>query len=336
MTICLIIIGTTGLSMSQDNEKDFINSDTAQTEVIAVTDSMPAEAEDKSGSNVITKVLLPVALMIIMLGMGLSLRTADFKRVGSYPKAAAIGLTNQMIVLPLVAFGIAQLSGLSGPLTIGLMILSACPGGVTSNLISHLSKGDTALSVSLTAMSSVLSILTIPLIVNYSIGYFSTPEETIAPPTGEIVKQIVAVTVVPICLGMLIRGWKKDFALRMEKPVKIFSAIVLALVIVGAVLKQKEILIEHFGSIWSIALGLNVATMMIGFMSAKLLRLSLPQTITVSVESGIQNGTLAILIATTILKQEDMMIVPAIYSLLMFGTGGFMIAYFGRRTVIND
>ena len=285
--------------------------------------------------SIVTTVLLPVSLMLIMLGMGLSLTIADFKRVGSYPKAAAIGLFNQLIILPLVAFAIAQVCGLPGTLTVGLMILAACPGGVTSNLISHLAKGDTALSVSLTAISSIVSIFTIPLIVNFSIGHFLTDGESIAPPTGEIVKQILALTVVPISVGMAIRGWKSEFALKMEKPVKIFSAIVLVLVIFGAIIKEKQVLIDNFGSVWTTALGLNILTMAIGFMSAKFLRLSLPQSITVSIESGIQNGTLAIIIATSILHQSDMAIVPAIYSLLMFGTGGFMIAYFGRRDEVN-
>jgi len=283
-------------------------------------------------SSILTSVLLPLALFIIMLGMGLSLVLGDFKRVFQHPKAAAIGLTNQLIILPLIGYFFATYAGLPPELAVGLMILAACPGGVTSNLISHISKGDTALSISLTAISSIASIVTIPLIINFAIAHFMTDNQIVKPPTKEIVLSIVAITLLPVSIGMFIRKRKEAFALGMDKPVKIFSAVFLFLIIVAAVIKDKQVLIDNFGTVWMAALGLNVTTMLIGFLSAKLLRLSLPQSITISIESGIQNGTLALVIVMTLLENSQMSITPAIYSLLMFGTGGFMMYYFGKRS----
>jgi len=279
----------------------------------------------------LTTVLLPLALFIIMLGMGLSLVAGDFKRVFQFPKAAAIGLVNQLIMLPLIGYLFATYTGLTPELAVGLMILAACPGGVTSNLISHLSKGDTALSISLTAISSTVSIITIPLIINFAIDHFMSADQIVKPPTKDIVLQIIAITILPVSIGMVIRRKSEAFALRMDKPVRNFSGVFLLLIIVAAVIKERQVLVDYFGAVWMATLGLNLATMLLGFMSAKLLRLSLRQSITISIESGIQNGTLALVIATTILHNSQMSITPAIYSLLMFGTGGFMIAYFGKR-----
>lgn len=282
-------------------------------------------------ASILTSVLLPLALFIIMLGMGLSLVTDDFRRVALYPKAAAIGLCNQLLILPLIGFLIASNSGLPGELCVGLMILAACPGGVTSNLISHLSKGDTALSISLTAISSVASIVTIPLIINFAIGHFLEADQVMKPPIKDIVVPIIAITILPVSVGMFIKSKKPDFALKMDKPVRIFSAVFLVLIIIAAIIKEKQLLIDYFGQVWMATLGLNVATMLLGYAAARMFKLTLPQSITISIESGIQNGTLGLVIATTILQNTQMTITPAIYSLLMFGTGALMVFYFGRR-----
>jgi len=282
-------------------------------------------------ASILTSVLLPLALFIIMLGMGLSLVIDDFRRVAQYPKAATVGLINQLLFLPLIGFAIASVSGLPGELCVGLMILAACPGGVTSNLISHLAKGDTALSISLTAISSVVSILTIPLIINFAIEHFLHADQAIKPPTEDIVKQIIAITILPVSIGMLIRKKRERFALRMDKPVRIFSAVFLLLIIVAAIIKEKQVLIDYFGQMWIATLGLNITTMLLGYAAARIFKLTLPQSVTISIESGIQNGTLGLVIATTILQNSLMSITPAIYSLLMFGTGALMVFYFGRR-----
>ncbi len=275
-------------------------------------------------------VILIAALFIIMFGMGLTLTTADFRRVLKFPKAVLTGLINQLIILPMIAFSIAIVLGVSPELAVGIMILAACPGGATSNLITHLSKGDTALSVTLTAISSLITIISIPLIVSFSLNYFMGMEKTVELNVPRVFAQLLIITVIPVSLGMWIRAKKPDFADKMEKSVKIASAIVLALVIIGIIVKEKNNIVDYFEQAGILALSLNLSTMLIGFITAKILRLSLPQTITISIETGIQNGTMAIGVATIALGSSVLAIPAAIYSLIMFGTG-FAIIMIGTQ-----
>lgn len=279
----------------------------------------------------LTTVFLPLSLALIMLGMGLALKLEDFRRVVRQPKATLLGLVNQLILLPLLGFMLAVLFELPGELAVGLMLLAACPGGVTSNLISHLAKGDTALSITLTAISSLLTIVTIPLIVGFSMDYFMAENRSISMNVGEMILQIAVITIVPVSLGMFIRAKKEAFALKMDRPVKIFSAVFLAAIIVAAVLKDKENISTYLVLAGPAALSLNLLSMGLGYLSARLFRLNTAQSVSVSIESGIQNGTLAIGIALGLLESAPISIPPAIYSLLMFGTGGVMIALFGTR-----
>lgn len=277
------------------------------------------------------KIFLVVSLFIIMLGMGLSLTPADFKRVFSNPKASLVGLLNQIILLPLIGFGVLQIFPAQPEIAVGLMILAACPGGPTSNLITHLAKGDVALSVSLTAISSLITIVTIPFVVNFSLTYFMEQEQMIALNIPETIAQILVITVIPVSAGMFIRAKKSRFADKMENPVKIASAVVLSLVIIGIVLKEKAHFVAYFQEAGIIALVLNISTMIAGMIAARLFSLSRPQAITISIESGIQNGTLAIAIAVGILQNAQMAITPAVYSLIMFGTGALVIGISARK-----
>ena len=285
--------------------------------------------------NILTQVLLPVALFIIMLGMGLSLVLNDFKRVMIYPKAVLIGLLNQLVLLPLIAFWLAGLWEWSGALAVGLMILAVCPGGVTSNLISHISKGDTALSVTLTAISSLVTIITIPFILNFSLEHFMSGGQAIQLPVLKTIAQIVVITIIPISIGMLIRSHKPEFSDSMDRPVRVVSVVFLVLIILAAVLKEKEVLINNAKLVGGVTLLLNLLTMALGYFTSRLLKLNLRQSITISIESGIQNGTLAIAVAMTVIGVGEMAIPGAIYSLIMFFTGGFFMFYFGRRKTDN-
>jgi BASS family bile acid:Na+ symporter len=275
-------------------------------------------------------IVLASSLIIIMLGMGLSLVVDDFKRIIVYPKAILVGLVNQMILLPLIGFGIAVVFPLAPEIAIGIMILAACPGGPTSNLIAHLAKGDTALSVTLTALSSFITILTIPFIVNFALIHFLEEGQIIRLDVVDSITQIFVIIIVPIVIGMLIRKYRESFALKMARPVKIASAIVLALVIIGIVIKEKENFVSYFQQAGIVALLLNVTTMAAGYFSARLFRISGPRSISISIESGIQNGTLAISVAVVLLGSTEFAIAPAIYSLLMFFTGGVLI-FIGLR-----
>ncbi|NND63075.1 MAG: bile acid:sodium symporter family protein [Flavobacteriaceae bacterium] len=283
----------------------------------------------------LSTIILTASLFVIMLGMGLSLRFSDFRRIIFYPKAIFVGLTNQLILLPLIGFGIASLLNLPAEISVGIMILAACPGGPTSNLISHLAKGDLALSVSLTAMSSLITILTIPFLVNFALSNFVEEGRLIELNILETILQIFVIIVIPVSIGMLIRRFKPDFATRMAKPVRIGSGLVLALIIVGLVLKEKDSFLSYFQKAGIAALLLNVITMLVGYFSAKAFKLSRAESTSISIESGIQNGTLAITIAVVLLNNADFAIAPAVYSLLMFFTGGFLIFRASRMRSIG-
>jgi bile acid:Na+ symporter, BASS family len=266
-----------------------------------------------------------------MLGMGLSLVVDDFKRVVQYPKAVFIGLVNQLVFLPLIGFGIAEMLGLSPMMAVGLMILAACPGGVTSNLISHLCRGNIALSITLTSISSLVTVLTIPFIVNFALGHFASEGKDFQVPVVQAILQILAITIVPVAIGMVVRHKWEDFAKTMDKPVRMLSALILVVVIAGAILKNQDILAGAFKEVGLASLALNVATLLVGFLSARLFRLNFRDSLTVSIESGIQNGTLGIVVAASLIGNNEMAIPPAIYSLIMFGTAGILIGWTAMR-----
>ncbi|MCR9015656.1 bile acid:sodium symporter family protein [Aquiflexum gelatinilyticum] len=280
--------------------------------------------------SIITAVFLPLALAFIMLGMGLSLTVKDFKNIFVYPKAMILGLTNQLILLPIFGYALIQLFGLTGALAVGVMILAACPGGATSNLISHLSKGDTALSISLTAVSSLVTIVSIPLIVNFAISHFGE-EGSIALPVMETIIQIAGVTVVPVSIGMFLHKKFPKLSHKADRPVRIASAVFFALILIAAILKEKENLVDFFIQSGPITLMLNLLTLTVGFFLARVFLLSKRQSITIAIESGIQNGTLGIMIAATLLKNSEMTIPIAIYSLIMFMTSAVIIILTNRK-----
>jgi BASS family bile acid:Na+ symporter len=277
-----------------------------------------------------SQLFLPISLFLIMFGLGLTLLVEDFRRVVVYPKATVVGLIAQMVLLPIVGFGIANVFPLSPALAVGVMVLAACPGGATSNLITFLSKGDTALSVTLTAVSSFASVVTIPLIVAFSMSWFMGSGEMITPPVGQMIGQIVLITIVPVSLGMLVLAKAPTFAARAAQPMKVLSTVLLAVLILAIVAKQWDEMPSFFRQAGPAALALNVAMLAIGFVVAKLAKLPLPQRIAISLEAGLQNGTLGIAIAAGILASPEMAIAPAIYSLIMFATAGVGIAVFSR------
>ena len=265
--------------------------------------------------------ILAVCLFIIMFGMGLSLTLADFKRIIQRPKAILIGLLNQVVLLPIIGYLILMFFDVRPEIAVGIMILAAAPGGPTSNLISHLAKGDTALSVSLTAFSSLITIISLPFIVQFALVEFMGKDQSVQLNIPEIIAQLMVITVIPVALGMLINNKKETFARKMDKPVKIASGVVLALVIVGLIVKEKAKIGGYFADAGMVALLLNIATMLVGFFTAKILKLNRAESVSISIESGIQNGTLAIAVATGVLANTEFAIAPSIYSLLMFLTG---------------
>lgn len=282
--------------------------------------------------EILSKVFLPLSLAIIMFGMGMTLVTQDFSRIVKFPKAVFLGLFNQLILLPLVGFGLVMLFDLDPVMAVGVMVLAACPGGVTSNLITQICKGNIALSVTLTAIASVVSIFTIPFILSESLNYFGTGAGTkIELPILETILQIMAITIVPISLGMIVRNRKSEFAVRMEKPMRTASTIIFILVFIAVIAANFSLMGEAMKRVGVVTLLLNVGTMAIGYFTARLLKLDLKSAITITVESGIQNGTLAFVVVTTILNNIEMGIPTGAYSIWMFVTGGILMMVLGRR-----
>ncbi len=272
-------------------------------------------------SSVLTAVLLPVALGIIMLGLGLSLTLADFKRILVFPRAVFVGLACQMLLLPFVAFGIARAVDLQPELAVGLMLLAASPGGPTANLFSHLARGDVALNITLTATNSLLSLVTLPLIVNYSLIAFLGEGKALPLQFGEVMK-VVGIVLIPVAIGMFLRKQRPAIATRLDKPVRTLSGLFLFLIIGATVLKERANLLTFFQQAGVAALLFNVSSMAVGFALPRLVRVPKRQAVAIGMEVGIHNGTLAIAIALSpaLLNNSTMAITPAIYSLIMFFT----------------
>lgn len=278
-------------------------------------------------SSLLNVVLLPLALGVIMLGLGLSLTIDDFKRVVQYPKAIFIGLISQMIILPVICFFIVRLFGLSPELAVGLMLLAASPGGPTANLYSHLYKGDVALNVSLTAVNSLISLFTLPFIVNFAIDYFLNSGQVI-PMQFKKVIEVFAIVLIPVSFGMLLKAKFPALSVKLNKPVKILSALFLVLIIAGVVYQERENILSYFKMVGSAALVFNILSMAIGYYLPKLLKTGEKQAIAIGMEIGIHNGTLAIYIALSVIGNSMMSVPPAIYSLIMFFTAaafGFLV-----------
>lgn len=280
-----------------------------------------------------TTLILPVALGIIMLGLGLSLTLDDFKRVTKYPKAMTIALVCQMLVLPLLCFFIAKFSGLSPVLCVGLMLLAASPGGATANLYSHLSNGDVALNISLTAINSLLTLFTLPLIVNLSMEYFLGAGQYIPLPFSKVV-EVFAIVLLPVTMGMLVKSKAPGFADKMDKPVKIVSALLLIAIIVSVTLREKQLLLDNFEQLGMPVILFNILSLAAGFHIPLLFKVERKQAIAIGMEIGIHNGTLAIFIALNIINNSTMSLPPAIYSLLMFFTAaafGFLVSLGNKK-----
>ena len=277
-----------------------------------------------------TELFLPIALGIIMLGLGLSLTIDDFKRVAKYPKPMTVALLCQMVLLPVVCFLLIKFSGLTSALAVGLMLLAASPGGATANLYSHLSKGDVALNISLTAVNSLLTLFTLPLIVNFSLDYFMDSGQYV-PMQFKKVIEVFGIVLIPVTIGMIIKNKWEQFAAKMDKPVKIASALILIIIIISVTIREKQVLLDYAGVLGVPILLFNILSMAIGYFIPRWVRIEKKQAIAIGMEIGIHNGTLAIYIALSVLGNSVMSVPPAIYSLLMFFTAAIFGFWVSRR-----
>lgn len=272
-------------------------------------------------SNFFTEVLLPLALATVMLGMGLSLVPKDFQRITRDPVAVAVGTLCQVVLLPLIGVLITLIVPMQSAIAVGLIVLAVCPGGPSSNLLTYLAKGDVALSVTLTAVSSIITVFTIPIFTNLALQHFLDQSATISLPIGRTMLQIFLITLLPIAIGMLIRHQFPNTARRIEKQMSRLAAGLLALIIVLILIREGSKLPGFIVQVGVGVLLLNLLAILLGFLAGKLFRLPIEQQICIAIEVGIQNGTLAIAITAGLLNNLDMAVPAAVYSLLMYVTG---------------
>ena len=282
--------------------------------------------------NIVTDVILPLALAFIMFVLGLGLTGSDFLRVVKQPRDFFVGAFSQIILLPIIAFILVKIWPIAPELAIGVMIIAAAPGGVTSNLLTSLAKGDVALSISLTAIISLLCVITIPFIVLTSVGLLSDSSITQDISLFSMSRDMFLIVTVPVILGMLIRSFASGAALKFEPIAKKISIVLFVLVLLGAIAAERENVISYFAQAGLITFVLNVVMMIVAYCVAKLLASGMKQKKCITIECGLQNGTLAIFVATSIFGGGLYVIPAATYSLIMFATS-LIFVYLVRKTV---
>lgn len=278
--------------------------------------------------SLFTHYFLPVTLAIITLGMGLSLTDRDFKNIFVHPRAVVTGLCCQMILLPVIAWLIARSIDIDPVFKVGLMIIAACPGGATSNLVTYLLRGNVALSISMTALNSIITLITIPLVTYLSLQIFMHEHTAIRLNIGETILKVFLITLVPAFVGTRIRKNYPRFAINLERPLRVILPLLLLVVYAGVIFIDQGTSAgtrKDFFEIFPHTLMLNILAMVSGFLVARLMRLRVVNQFTVSIEVGLQNSALAIFVAATLLNSNEMALVPVVYgsfsffSTLLFG-----------------
>ena len=271
-----------------------------------------------------------------MLGLGLSLTLADFARVLKQPKAVMVALLCQLVLLPAICFGLVLAFQLPPVLAVGMMMLAASPGGTTANLYSHLFRGDIALNISLTAVNSVIAVVTLPVITNFAIWYFEPFDDQLGLQWAKAL-EVFAIVLLPVAAGMLIRRFWPRFAQGMDKPVRIASVIILVVVIAGAVASNWQLLVDNFAQLALITILFCVISLTIGFFVPRMLKVGHRQAIASSFEIGIHNATLAIVIAQSVLGSMELSLPAAVYGVLMFFVAfGFGFLIRGKERVPEE
>jgi len=280
--------------------------------------------------NIVTDVILPLALAFIMFVLGLGLTGTDFSRVIKQPRDFFVGALSQVILLPVIAFILVKIWPIAPELAIGVMIIAAAPGGVTSNLLTSFAKGDVALSISLTAIISLFSVITIPFIVLTSVELLGGSNITQDISLFSMSRDMFLIVTVPVILGMLLRKFSSGVALKLEPIAKKVSIALFVLVLLGAIAAERENVISYFAQAGPITLILNVVMMIVAYYVAQFLASGTKQKKCITIECGLQNGTLAIFVATSIFGGGMYVIPAATYSLIMFATS-LIFVYLVRK-----
>tara|TARA_B100000700_G_scaffold270246_1_gene312244 strand:+ start:124 stop:972 length:849 start_codon:yes stop_codon:yes gene_type:complete len=270
--------------------------------------------------SVVTDIFLPLALAFIMFALGLGLTSADFLRVVKQPKDFFVGALSQIILLPIIAFCLVKIWPISPELAIGVMIIAAAPGGVTSNILTSFAKGDVALSISLTAIISLLSVITVPFIIVTSLSLLDSNAVSQNISLTSMAISMFLIVTVPVILGMLFRRFASNAAIKFESVAKKISIVLFIIVLLGAILAEKDNIVSYFADAGLITLALNVIMMIVAFYVAQLLATGNAQKKCIAIECGLQNGTLAIFVGTTLFGGGAFVIPAATYSLIMFAT----------------
>ena len=261
---------------------------------------------------------LPVALAIVMFGLGLSLTVDDFRRIAREPKAVTIALGAQRLILPALCFGLILLFDPAPAIAVGMMLLAASPGGTSANLFSHLFRGDVALNVSLTAVNWVIAVFTLPVVVNFAVAYFDyTSTDGKVGLQFSKVLEVFAIVLIPVIIGMVVRSKATGFAARAVKPVRIMSTVILALVIIGALVAERANLGDYLAAVGSLAAVFCVVSLTVGYVIPRLAKIDRKKALATAFEVGVHNGTLAITVAISVLGDKQLAVPAAIYSVLM-------------------
>ena len=285
--------------------------------------------------DALSQALLPLGLMFIMFSLGMGLTLLDFKRVFTYPRAFLAGVVCHFVLLPLVALAFVKGFGVSGALAVGFMIIAACPTGTTSNLLTYFARGDVALALSFTAFAGLVSIVTVPLIVSAAIAHFTADARAVPFPVGQTMGQIFVVMGLPVAAGMLVRARASAFAQRWQPMLGSASAAVFVAIIAVSVARNWPLFQQHTASLAPLVIAINVTMLALGYGLARLARADRRQAVTVAIESSVQNATLAIVIASSILRDDTMMLPGAIYGVMMY-LGGVAFVLIARRMLAAE
>ncbi|MBK1850468.1 MULTISPECIES: bile acid:sodium symporter family protein [unclassified Marinobacter] len=275
---------------------------------------------------------LPIALFIIMIGIGMTLTIRDFRQVAVYPKGLIVGTLTQILLMPLVAFALASLLAVPPAIAVGLVIIAACPGGTTSNLFVLLARGNIALSIVLTVSASLITILTLPLFTNVALQFYMGTEEDIVLPVWKTIGMLVGIVLFPVAIGMQVRSRKPEVARKAESIVSVFGGVVLALLIVALMYGARDQIWELLKQAGPATILLNAAGIFIGLLAGRMAGLTQRESLAVAVELGVKNGTIALMVTLTLLESSAMSIPAAVYGVLMFPIG-FLLAMYGRRLI---
>ena len=267
-------------------------------------------------SGIIT-IMLPLALAIIMVGLGLELTPKDFARVTKHPKAVLVALFCQLVLLVGIAFLLCKILALPPLLAVGMMLLAASPGGSTANLFSYLFKGDLALNITLTAINSVIAALTLPIIVNFAIAHFLQADQSIGLQFSKIL-HVFVIIIVPVIIGMLIRHYAPRLTEKLNKPLRIFAVIFLILIIIGAIVQERHNILNYIGDIGLATALFCISSLVIGYFVPRLFGINSAQARASAFEIGIHNSTLAMTIALTVMASSTVAMPAAVYSIFMY------------------